>query len=365
MVWSSLLGTEDERGETNLPDFLLPGDRVNAMHPLLEKLGDNQREKLVSSTQPDWMAPMLATPTDRRFSDGDWIFERKFDGERCLVFCEDKEVRLVSRNKKRLNDTYPEIEDAFGKVDENNFIADGEIVAFEGDVTSFSRLQDRMQIRDRSKARRCDVSVYFYLFDLMYLDGFDLCALELRIRKWILKNLIPFEDPLRYTVHQNKNGVEYYREACRKGWEGIIAKRASGRYLHRRSTDWLKFKCVKRQEFVIGGYTEPGGSRIGFGALLLGYYEGDCLIYTGKVGTGFDDETLEELGDRLASREQTTSPFTDRERPEKGEHFVTPELVCEVAFTEWTNEGKLRHPRYLGLRDDKQAVDVVRERQWT
>jgi len=335
------------------------------MHPLLEKLGDDRQDKLVSRKQPGWMVPMLATLTGRRFSDGDWIFERKFDGERCLVFCEDKEVRLMSRNTKRLNDTYPELVDSFGKVDEKNFIADGEIVAFEGDVTSFSRLQERMQIRDRSKARRCDVSVYVYLFDLMYLDGFDLCALELRTRKWILKNLISFEDPLRYTIHRNENGVEYYREACRKGWEGIIAKRASGRYLHKRSTDWLKFKCVNRQEFVIGGYTEPGGSRIGFGALLLGYHEGDRLIYAGKVGTGFDDETLEDLGDRLSSRERRTSPFADKERPGKGEHYVTPELVCEVAFTEWTEEGRLRHPRYLGLRDDKPAEDVVRERTRT
>jgi bifunctional non-homologous end joining protein LigD len=332
------------------------------MHPLLEELGDDQREKLVSRKQPDWMAPMLATPSDRRFSDGDWIFERKFDGERCLVFCEDKQVLLKSRNNKRLNDTYPELVDAFGEIGEAQFIADGEIVAFEGDVTSFSRLQDRMQIHDRSKARRCGISVYFYLFDLMYLDGFDLCALELRTRKWILRNLISFQDPLRYTVHRNEDGVEYYREACRKGWEGIIAKRASGRYLHRRSTDWLKFKCVNRQEFVIGGYTEPEGSRIGFGALLLGYYEGDRLIYAGKVGTGFDDETLEDLGDSLSSRERKTSPFADKERPEKGEHFVTPEMVCEVVFSEWTEEGRLRHPRYMGLRDDKPAEDVVRER---
>lgn len=332
------------------------------MHPLLEDLGEDKREKLVSRNQPDFMKPMLATLTDRRFSDGDWIFERKFDGERCLVFCREKKVRLMSRNKKNLNDTYPELEEAFLEVGGGNFIADGEIVAFEGDVTSFSRLQDRMQIRDRSKAKRSDVSVYCYLFDLMYLDGFDLCDLELHTRKWILKNLISFEDPLRYTVHRSENGLEYYHEACRKGWEGVIAKRASGRYLHKRSADWLKFKCVNQQEFVIGGYTEPGGSRIGFGALLIGYYEGESLIYAGKVGTGFNDETLKDLGDSLASRERKTSPFADKERPDKEEHFVTPELVCEVAFTEWTDEGKLRHPRYLGLRDDKPAEDVVREK---
>lgn len=333
-----------------------------AMHPLLEGLPDEKKEKLVSEDQPDFMEPMLATLTDRRFSDGDWIFERKFDGERCLVFREGGSVRLMSRNEKTLNNTYPELEDAFCEAVEANFIVDGEIVAFEGEVTSFSRLQDRMQIRERKKARRSEVSVYLYPFDLMYLDGFNLCSLDLLTRKDILKNLISFEDPLRYTEHRSENGVEYYREACRKGWEGIIAKRATGRYLHGRSTDWLKFKCVHRQEFVIGGYTEPGGSRIGFGALLIGYYKDDRLIYAGKVGTGFDDETLQDLTDRLSSRERKTSPFTAKDRPEKGEHFVTPELVCEVAFTEWTRDGKLRHPRYLGLRDDKPAEDVVRER---
>jgi len=331
------------------------------MHPLFKDLADEQREKLVAREQPQWMDPMLATLTDLRFPDGDWIFERKFDGERCLVFCEGKRVHLLSRNKKVLNDTYPELEGAVKGITEGQFIADGEIVAFEGEITSFSRLQERMQISDRIKAMRSDVSVCLYLFDLMYLDGFDLCALDLRTRKTLLKSLIPFRDPLRYTVHE-EDGLAYYREACNKGWEGIIAKRASGRYLHRRSNDWLKFKCLRQQEFVIGGYTDPGGSRTGFGALLLGYYEGNRLIYAGRVGTGFDDHTLRYIGDRLASREQKTSPFADKERAEKGEHFVTPDLVCEVAFTEWTPDAKLRHPTFLGLRDDKPAGDVVRER---
>ncbi len=332
------------------------------MHPLLDQLYGEQKAQLIEREQPEWMEPMLATLTDRRFSDRDWIFERKFDGERCLVFRKGDTVRLLSRNRKRLNDTYPELEQALMKVREARFIADGEIVAFEGEVTSFSRLQQRMQIQDREKAARSGVAVYFYLFDLMYLDGYDLCGLDLRTRKHLLRQTIPFHDPLRFTEYRDEGGVEYYREACAKGWEGIIAKRAAGRYLHRRSTDWLKFKCVSRQEFVIGGYTDPSGSRIGFGALILGYYDGTDLIYAGKVGTGFDDRTLQDFGNRLASREQETSPFADKERPEKGEHFVTPDLVCEVAFTGWTDDGRLRHPRFLGLRYDKPATDVVRER---
>ncbi|NYT08115.1 MAG: ATP-dependent DNA ligase [Methanomicrobiales archaeon] len=308
------------------------------------------------------MEPMLATLADRRFPDNDWIFERKFDGERCLVYREGTRVRLHSRKRKRLNDTYPELEEAVLRVGADRFIADGEIVAFEGNLTSFSRLQDRMQIQDRETAKRSTVAVYFYLFDLMYLDCCDLCALDLRTRKELLRQLIAFEDPLRFTEHRNEDGAACYREACAKGWEGIIAKRAAGRYLHRRSKDWLKFTCINRQEFVIGGYTEPGGSRTGFGALLLGYYRDDDLIYAGKVGTGFDDRTLADLGDRLAARRQEISPFADKVRPEKGEHFVSPDLVCEVAFSEWTDDGRLRHPRFLGMRDDKPAEDVVLER---
>ncbi|NYT17661.1 MAG: ATP-dependent DNA ligase [Methanomicrobiales archaeon] len=332
------------------------------MHPLLDQLSGEHKEKLIERDQPDWVEPMLATLTDRRFHDRDWIFERKFDGERCLVFRKGDTVRLLSRNRKRLNDTYPELEEALRKVGERRFIADGEIVAFEGEVTSFSRLQERMRIQDREKAERSGVAVSLYLFDLMYLDGYDLCALDLRARKSILARLFAFEDPIRYTEHRDGDGVAFYRDACAKGWEGVIAKRAAGRYLHRRSTDWLKFKCVNQQEFVIGGYTDPSGSRTGFGALLLGYYEGNDLISAGKVGTGFDDRTLQDLGDRLLSRERKTSPFADKDRPEKGEHFVTPDLVCEVAFTEWTDDGKLRHPRFLGMRQDKTAEDVVRER---
>ncbi len=331
------------------------------MHPLLSALTEEQQKRLVAREQPAWMEPMLATPASPGPMSGDWIFEQKFDGERCLVFRNRQRVQLLSRNRRVLNDTYPELVEALEAFTDRQFIADGEIIALEGDVPSFSRLQERMQIHDPVKAKKSRVPVFLYLFDLIYLDGFDLASLDLRTRKTLLKTLIPFRDPVRYTEHQ-EDGLAYYREACTKGLEGIIAKRASGRYLHRRSSDWLKFKCLNRQEFVIGGYTDPGGSRPGFGALLLGYYQDGRLLSAGKVGTGFDDRTLREIGARLVSLEQQASPFADKERPEKGEHFVTPVLVCEVIFTEWTPEGKLRHPRYLGLRDDKPAREVVKEK---
>lgn len=326
------------------------------------QIGSEERDALRETEMPSWMDPMLATLTDRRFSDGDWIFERKLDGERCIAYKDGDRVRLCSRNKKALNDTYPEIEEALQAIGPETIVVDGEIVAFEDSVTSFSRLQDRIQIHDRTRARRSDVKVFYYVFDLLYLEGYDTTAVPLRSRKSLLKQAIEYADPLRYTPHRNRDGEAYYHEACEKGWEGIIAKYAPGRYVHSRSTRWLKFKCVNRQEFVIGGYTDPEGSRIGFGALLLGYYEGDDLVYAGRVGTGFDDETLQSLSKRLESLEQDTSPFAGTGEEGKGIHFVAPELVGEVAFTEWTERGKLRHPRFEGLRRDKPPEEVVRER---
>jgi ATP-dependent DNA ligase len=165
---------------------------------------------------------------------------------------------------------------------------------------------------------------------------------------------------LRFTPHIEREGVNYYRQACRKGWEGIIAKRYDSLYVSVRSKDWLKFKCVSEQELVIGGYTDPRGSRSGFGALLVGYYDRGKLIYAGKVGTGYNEETLHNLGRELARLEKPVSPFTDLSKG-KGIHWVKPEIVAQVGFTEWTQYGKLRHPRFLGLRRDKAAGDVIRE----
>ena len=332
------------------------------MHELLEGLDPGQKRNVSPSPPPDWMEPMLATLTERRFTDPGWIFERKFDGERCLVFRKGGRVRLLSRKRHRLNEAYPEIEEAIRGSGGADFVADGEIVAFDGDATSFSRLQSRMQVTDPEKARRIAVPVFLYLFDLMYLDGYDITRVGLRSRKEILALLFAYTDPLRYSRHRDEIGEECYREACTKGWEGIIAKRAAGMYLHRRSPDWLKFKCILQQEFVIGGFTEPAGSRAGFGALLIGYYDGDRLLSAGKVGTGFDERLLAALSRHLSSLERETSPFSDRRERGKGEHWVKPELVCEVAFTEWTGTGVLRHPVFLGLRDDKEARQVVREK---
>ncbi|WP_322522238.1 non-homologous end-joining DNA ligase [Guyparkeria halophila] len=325
------------------------------------RLDEAEQAKLERASMPDWTAPMLATLTDERFSSPDWLYERKLDGERCLVFRDGNGARLLSRNQKELNDTYPELIEPLEAACDRPFIADGEIVAFEGNLTSFSRLQQRIGFTDPDKARAAGVPVVLYLFDLLYLDGSLLDALPLRRRKAILRSELAFEDPLRFTSHRNEDGESLFKEACRKGWEGLIAKRADAPYHHGRSRDWLKFKCVNQQELVIVGFTDPQGERHGFGALLLGYYEDDELCYAGKVGTGFDDQTLTNLHAKLTKRERDTSPLADGPH-EKSTHWVTPELVAEVGFTEWTGDGRLRHPRFLGLRDDKPATAVHRER---
>jgi bifunctional non-homologous end joining protein LigD len=321
------------------------------------------RKQLIRRSQPAWVSPMLATLTNKHFSDPKWIFEPKLDGIRCLAFRNGREIRLFSRNQKNLNETYPELKEAIETQPRDHFIADGEIVAFEGAVTSFSRLQGRSQIRSAAEARRSPIKVYYYLFDILYLDGSDTTHVSLRDRKVLLKSALRFRDPLRFMTHRRSEGEAYFYEACRKGWEGLIAKQADSIYVPGRSTSWLKFKCVQQQEFVIGGYTDPQRTRIGFGALMIGYYENGNLCYAGKVGTGYTSQTLRELVKRLESLKRDSSPFSKaNEIREKHVHWVAPKLVAEIGFTEWTGDNRLRHPRYLGLRMDKKAQEVVRER---
>jgi DNA ligase D-like protein (predicted ligase) len=329
----------------------------------LEKLKPSLRERVHRQSMPDPSTPMLATLTDERFSSPDWIFERKIDGERCLASSKPQRTRLTSRNDKTLNESYPELVEAIAGQRARSFIVDGEIVAFDGKLTSFARLQGRMNLADARAIRDCNIAVYLYLFDLLYLDGYSIECLPLRARKSLLKSQFDFADPVRFTVHHNTRGKACFSDACRRGWEGLIAKRADARYTHGRSTNWLKFKCVNSQEFVICGYTEPRGSRQGFGALLLGYYENDELRYAGKVGTGFNEPLLLSLEHTLESRERESNPF-DRFPNDNSPrtHWVRPALVAEIGFTEWTRAGRLRHPRFLGLRRDKEAREVRRER---
>ncbi len=205
------------------------------------------------------------------------------------------------------------------------------------------------------------IPVWFYAFDLLYLDSYDLREVPLRYRKQLLRAALRFEEPLRLAEHRETEGEAYYKEACARHWEGIIAKNENSRYVSTRTREWLKFKCVNEQEFVIGGYTDPEGQRVGFGALLVGYYDHGKLKYAGKVGTGYDNVTLQRLGKQLVSLETGSNPFEGDGLPRSGVHWVKPKLVAQIGFTEWTGDGKLRHPRFLGLRDDKKAEEVTRE----
>jgi bifunctional non-homologous end joining protein LigD len=316
---------------------------------------------LRETAMPGPFEPMKATLSDRPFSDPAWIFERKLDGVRALAFREPDGVRLLSRTGKAMR-AYPEIATGLEADACRRFVVDGEVVAFEGNATSFERLQRRMQLASPEAARRTGVAVYLYLFDLVWLEGFDVRRLPLRSRKSLLRRALSFEEPIRFMTHRNERGEELFRAACEMGLEGLIAKRAESPYVNRRTRDWLKLKCHREQELVIGGFTAPQGSRTDFGALLVGYYEDGELRYAGKVGTGFDRRTLTALGRALREIERDAPPFADVRPVPKGTRWVEPKLVAQIAFGEWTRDGRLRHPRYLGLRDDKRPQEVVRER---
>lgn len=311
------------------------------------------KEKLKIKNQPYFISPELATLTEKYFSDSNWIYEEKFDGIRCIVVKKDKDVKLFSRNKNKLNSTYPDLVTEFKKQRHKNFIIDGEIVAFEKGITSFSKLQ---------QVKREKIKVYFYAFDLLFFDKYDLRDQKLVDRKKVLKKQFKFTNRFRYTEHIVKNGEAYYKKACKKGWEGIIAKRTDSKYLSKRTRDWLKFKCSNRQEFVIAGYTDPEGSRVGFGSLLIGYFEKGKFKFAGKVGTGYDFKFLEMFSKKLKNIEIQKIPFKER-IPLKNKHFVKLKYVAEIAFSEWTKEGKLRHPRFIGIRTDKAPRQVVREKK--
>jgi DNA ligase D-like protein (predicted ligase) len=326
------------------------------------ELEPSARNLLQNTNQPDWIQPMLATLTKEYFDHPEWIYEPKWDGERCLVIKEASgKVRLFSRNRKSLNDTYPELEAAFMKMPESGFIMDGEVVALDGSVSSFSVLQGRMQNKDRAKALKSEIPVYYYCFDLLYFGNHLLTQLPLKARKQILQSSVHFQEPVRLTSYREQDGLKYLQEACASEQEGLIAKDIKSAYHSARSKSWLKFKCVHQQEFVIGGFTEPSGSRQGFGALLVGYHDDNQqLNYAGKVGTGYNDRLLNELSRSLKELESRTSPFATDTRERKA-HFVKPKLVCEVGFSEWTRDGKLRHPTFLGLREDKDPGEIVKE----
>jgi bifunctional non-homologous end joining protein LigD len=305
---------------------------------------------------------MLATLTDRREFGEDWLLERKFDGERCVASKVGGEVRLESRTGKDLTQRYPEIVAAVDVQSSPRLVLDGEVVAFEDGQTSFGRLQQRLGVSNPPPELLAAFPVVYCVFDVLEVDGDDVASWPFSERHEWLASSVRAGGRLQVSEAWRGDSERRFVEACRSGWEGLIAKRAGAPYSAGRSRDWLKLKCAWEQEFVIGGYTDPRGSRTDFGALLVGYYDSGRLEYAGKVGTGYSAATLRELGARLRELETVESPFADVRPVPRGTHWVRPELVAQVGFAEWTKDGRLRQPRYLGLRDDKPASDVIRER---
>ena len=281
---------------------------------------------------PDWIEPMAATLTQDRFTGPDWIFERKLDGIRLLAFKRGRDVRLLSRN--RLPQNLPSIAEAIAGLPVGDAIFDGEVTWGSGTVA-------------------------YHVFDVVWIDGRDVMSLPLHARRAMLGEL-PLRSPLQRVA--SIDDEKPWDRACREGWEGVVAKRRDSPYEQRRSPHWLKMKCEASQELVVGGFTDPQGKRVGFGALLVGYFENDNFVFAGKIGTGFDTKLLLQLRARLDAIEIARPPFTRGSGlPRLRAHWVQPEVVVQVAFIEWTVHGKLRHPRLLGVRTDKAARDVVRE----
>lgn len=319
-------------------------------------------------TMPRAVHPMLATLVDGPFDDNEWLFEIKWDGYRAVAFIENGRVRLVSRTQNEFTQ-YPELDDLPRFVKAKTAVLDGEIVALDDEGrASFSLMQQRNSRFSRRTLRKDDFPILYYAFDLLYLDGYSLERVDLERRKELLKQILIEGPTLRFSDHHLERGTALYEAAKQKQLEGIVAKRRASCYVQKRSREWLKMKVTQQQECVIGGYTDPRGSREHFGSLVLGLYdEKDRLIPVGQAGTGFTEDTHLEMWKKLQKLETSRSSFFGKPDSPRQVHFVKPELVAQIKFTEWTHEGegggyRMRAPVYMGLRTDKKPKECRFER---
>ena len=315
---------------------------------------------------------MLAISVDKPFDDDDWLYEIKWDGYRAVAFFDGKSLRLVSRNQNDMTAAYPELRDMPQYVQARNAILDGEIVALDDEGRpSFSLMQQRTGVGEggrRVRQTRDDIPIAYYVFDLLFLDGYDLMQADLEQRKQLLASIVLPNNLVRYSDHWVGSGTSLFDAAAQRGLEGIIAKRRTSCYLQKRSREWLKIKIIRRQECVIGGYTDPRGSRENFGSIVLGLYDDKGrLIPVGQAGSGFNEQTHADMWKRLHVLETSKNPFFGKVESDRRVHYVKPDLVAEIKFTEWTHEGqsgaiKMRAPVYQGLRFDKEPTECKFER---
>ncbi len=359
----------EEEATERWPESILSGLTVEELRDGPRRLAE-LRARLarldvpVAAVRPTGQAVMLAGSREGPFASADWLFEIKYDGVRVLAWRDEDAVELFGRKGQSFTARYPEIVRALRALPLRRFVLDGEVVALdEAGRPSFQRLQLRMHLGHPIEVERARAAtpVTGVFFDVLALDGRDVRDLPLGERKACLALVLPARGVVRSSDHVMEHGDAFFQVCSEQRLEGIIAKRIASRYVGGRSRDWLKIKCERRQEFVVGGYTTPQGSRAHFGALHLGLYDGERLVYVSKVGTGFDGAGLDRLIERLRPLARPTSPFDAGTPAGRGHHWVEPRLVCEVRFTEWTAEGGLRHPTFLGLRDDKPAQECRRE----
>lgn len=310
------------------------------------------------SRMPSIIHPMLATLVDDPFSDPEWIFETKWDGFRSVCFIKNGQARFVSRNQIEMTGQYPELAGVGKQIHAKEAILDGEIVALDEDgMPRFQLLQPRVGRKSAIEALRGKGQIVYFVFDLLFADGDDLTRCSVVERKAALKKLLRPASFIKLSDHIEGDGEAFFKEIEKFHLEGMIAKRAAGPYIQKRSSDWLKVKTIQRSEVVIGGYTEPRGSRSHFGALVVGLYRDRELHYVAHVGGGFNQRTLAQIFKLMQPLKTKQSPFVDAPKTNEPVQWLKPKLVAEVKFSEWTADNRLRHPVFIGLREDKKPVD--------